>query len=91
MDLFVDICLDAVVAVVCCTGNSWVQEPHCRWHELSMPLKSISSVDARHALQLCEMSRVVLRLRRVFCGSSVQSLSQCHTSRMPRLEVTVET
>ena len=61
--------------------NPWVQGSQAgeRLHELSMPSISSSSMDDRHALKLCEMSRVVLRVRmEVFFGSVVQRLSQCH-------------
>ena len=45
--------------------NPWVQGSQAgeRLHELSMLSISSSLMDARHALKLCEMSRVVLRVR----------------------------
>ena len=45
------------------SGASLPLQPSERLHELSSHSKSFSSVDARHALKLCEMSYVLLRLR----------------------------
>ena len=46
-----------------CSVVSLLLQPSRRLHELPLPSKSFSSIDARHALKLCEMSCVVLRER----------------------------
>ena len=76
-----------------CSGVSLLLQPSGRLHELSLLSKSFSSIDARHALKLCEMSCVVMRVRVevFFFGSVVQSLSQCHSQSDATPEVTVET
>ena len=68
--------------------NPWVPGPHGplqpseRLHELSMLSKSFCSVYARHALKLCEIGCVLLRLpMEEFLRQRCQSLSQCDSRR----------